>query len=257
MAPRQLGRTEIQISPIGFGAFKIGRNQKTKYGYAYDLPSDGEVEQLLHGILDLGINLIDTAPAYGVSENQIGRYLADRRNEYTLSTKVGESFTAGLSHYDFSPRAIRESIERSLARLRTDRLDIVFVHSHGRDLEVLEKTDVVETLIDLRSQGLVRAIGFSGKDPLAEQQCLGWANVLMVEYHPENNQHDDVISAAGKRSVGVIVKKGLASGTLEPAAAIPYILKNPNVCTIAVGGLNLGHFRENCKIAASVSTPGS
>ena len=254
MVLRQLGHTGMQVSPLGFGAFKIGRNQKTHYGYAYNLPSDKATEQLLNGILDLGINVIDTAPAYGLSEKQIGRFLPARRNEYILSTKVGEHFKEGISSYDFGSQAIRESVQKSLRQLRTDHLDIVFIHSSGADLEILNETAAVETLEALKSEGLVRAIGFSGRDTVAEQQSLSWADVLMVEYHCENIDHRDVVCEAGKRGVGVIVKKGLASGKLKPATAIPYVLKNPDICTLAVGGLNLEHFRENTILAASAAS---
>lgn len=251
MVLRQLGHTGMQVSPLGFGAFKIGRNKKTHFGYTYNLPSDKATEQLLNGILDLGINVIDTAPSYGISEKQIGRFLPRRRREYILSTKVGEQFTGGISSYDFSAQAIRKSVQNSLRQLHTDHLDIVFIHSSGADLEILNETAAVETLESLKSEGLVRAIGFSGRDPVAEQQSLSWADTLMVEYHCENTEHRDVICEAGKRGVGVIVKKGLASGTLKPATAIPYVLKNPNVCTLAVGGLNLEHFRENTILATN------
>jgi aryl-alcohol dehydrogenase-like predicted oxidoreductase len=243
----------MRVSPIGFGAFKIGRNQKTKYGYDYELPSDRNVERLLNGILDLGINLIDTAPAYGVSERQIGRWLSSRRDEYILSTKVGERFVEGKSHYDFSRPAVRESIEQSLRHLRTDRIDIALIHSNGQDLEVLQETGVVESLQELRAEGLVRAIGFSGRDPVAEEKCLAWADLLMVEYHVENTLHADVIRRAGAAGVGVLVKKGLASGKLPPPAAIPHTLINVNVCSLIIGGLNLEHFRESCSLAPSLS----
>ncbi len=143
-----------------------------------------------------------------------------------LSTKVGEHFKEGVSSYDFSFEAIRKSVQSSLGQLRTDHLDIVFIHSSGADLEILNETAAVETLQALKSKGLVRAIGFSGRDPVAELQSLSWADVLMVEYHFENTEHRDMICEAGKREVGVIVKKGLASGKLEPAKAIPYVLKN-------------------------------
>ena len=95
MKYRNLGDTGMKVSPVGFGALKIGRNQKTKYPQPYDLPDDAEVEKLLNGIIDLGINYIDTAPAYGTSEALIGRYLSHRRDELILSTKVGELFEDG------------------------------------------------------------------------------------------------------------------------------------------------------------------
>src|SRR5262245_47651520 len=100
MVRRPLGRTGIQLSPIGFGAFKIGRNQGIKYAQEYNLPSEEDVERLIAGILDLGINYIDTAPAYGTSEERLGRVLGKfRRDDLIVSTKVGETFADGRSTY--------------------------------------------------------------------------------------------------------------------------------------------------------------
>src|SRR5271157_2691130 len=122
---RPLGHTGFSISPIGFGAFKIGRNQKTKYSAAYELPSDDQVAELLNGLLDLGVNYIDTAPAYGTSEERIGHAISTRRSEFVLATKVGERFEDGVSAYDFSAPAIRKSVERSLKRLKTPAIDVL------------------------------------------------------------------------------------------------------------------------------------
>src|SRR5882724_2716809 len=89
MRRRPLGRTGLAVSPIGLGALKIGRNQKVKYRAPYELPDRTAVETLLNGILDLGINYIDTAPAYGLSEERIGEALGSRGGEFVVSTKVG------------------------------------------------------------------------------------------------------------------------------------------------------------------------
>ncbi|MEK6249977.1 MAG: aldo/keto reductase, partial [Planctomycetales bacterium] len=188
----------------------------------------------------------------GLSEQRIGRCLANRRDEFIISTKVGEQFHDGTSDYDFSETAIRDSISQSLKRLQTEVLDIVFVHSNGDDLNILNNTDVVSTLDQLRQQGVIRAIGFSGFDPVAERQSLQWADALMVEYDLTDATHEEVIQAAGEANVGVVIKKGLASGTLKPSDAIKFILKNQHVDTIVVGGLNLCHFQENCSVAEQV-----
>ena len=87
-----MGDDTVTLSPIGFGAFKIGRNEKTKYSGDYSLPDQGAVNALINGIADLGINYIDTAPAYGLSEERLGVALAGRRDEFVISTKVGENF---------------------------------------------------------------------------------------------------------------------------------------------------------------------
>jgi aryl-alcohol dehydrogenase-like predicted oxidoreductase len=246
---RRLGRTGRHVSPIGFGAFKIGRNQGIKYASGYDLPDEAAVAALLEGVLDLGINLIDTAPAYGLSEERVGRALASRRHEYVLSTKAGELFQDGQSTYDFTSSGIRRSIQRSLRRLRTDHVDLLLIHSDGNDADILERSDAVRTLLDLRDAGLARAVGFSGKTVDGARSALAWADAVMVEYHAEDRSHEPVIAEAGAADVGVIVKKGLASGRLAPDVAIPFILENPHVASIVVGGLDLAHLRQNVALA--------
>lgn len=248
MARRRLGQTEFSVSPIGFGAFKIGRNQGIKYPHGYELPSDDEVERLLHGALDLGINLIDTAPAYGLSEERVGRVLGGR-DDVVISTKVGETFEDGKSTYDFSADAVRTSIERSLRRLRRDRLDVVFVHAHADDVAILEQTPVVETLQDLRARGRIAAIGFSGKTPAAAELACKWAEVLMVEYHINDRSHESVLQSAAQDQLGVVVKKALASGTLPPDESIAFAASNPAVTSVVVGTLNLDHLRYNLTTA--------
>ena len=255
MQRRPLGRTGLCVSPIGFGAFKIGRNQGIKYPSGYALPTDAEVDRLLNGLLDAGITYIDTAPAYGLSEERIGRAIAHRRGEFVLSTKVGETFDNGKSEYDYSEPGVHRSIERSLRRLKTDILDIVFIHSDGNDRRILDETPIVETLRDLKTAGLIAAIGLSGKTVEGATQSLEWADVVMVEYHIDDRSHETLISAAADRGVGVVVKKGLASGQLSPEAAIRFVLANPLVGSLVIGGLNLDHIRTNIA-ACRVESPG-
>ena len=246
---RSICRSGLLIPPLGFGAFKIGRNQGVKYPQPYELPDEVAVGCLLNSVLDLGCSLIDTAPAYGLSEVRIGKAIGHRRSEYVLSTKVGETFADGKSVYDFSPAAVKASLERSLQNLRTDVLDIVFIHSNGDDRQILEKTDTVPILLDFRSRGLIRAIGLSGKTVEGAQLALKWADVLMVEYHLQDKSHDQVIAQASEKNVAVFVKKGLSSGKLPPHESIRFVLGNPGVSCLIVGGLNFDHFHENWQTA--------
>ncbi len=246
-----LGKTGLKVSPIGFGAFKIGRNQKTKYPAGYALPSDHESERLLNAVLDMGINLIDTAPSYGISEERIGKAISHRRDEYVLATKTGERFVEGESIYDYSARATRESINRSLKQLKTDLLDIVYIHSDGRDEWIQQQTDVVETLQRFKEKGVIRYLGFSGKKTAGAELALNWADLLMVEYHSQDRSHQQIIEKAADRGIGVVVKKGLASGHLPADEAIRFVLGNPAVHSMVIGGLNEKHLRNNCEIARS------
>ncbi len=251
MVPRRLGRSGPDVSPIGLGAFKIGRNTGIKYAQGYSLPSDDAVRALLRGALDLGITYFDTAPAYGSSEERLGKALAGV-NGVVISTKVGEAFEDGRSSYDFSDAAVRRSIERSRRRLRRIVLDLVFVHSSGDDGAVLG-SGVVETLQALRAAGQVRAIGFSGKTMEGARAALAWADAIMVEYHLDDRTHEPVIAEALGAGVGVVVKKGLASGRLDPAESIRFVLGTAGVGSLLVGSLSLDHLRENVALAARVT----
>ena len=255
---QSLGESGLKVSPIGFGAFKIGRNRGIKYARDYDLPDQRAVDRLLNAIVDLGINYIDTSPAYGLSEERIGQAIAHRRREFVISTKVGETFEDDQSTYDFSERAVRQSVHRSLRRLRTDVLDLVFIHASRDDRDVVQQTDVVPTLHALRDEGLIQSIGMSGYTADGFEAALPWADAVMVEYHLENRSLEPVMAAAAEQGVAVMVKKGLASGRLDPPEAIKFVLSNVNVTSLVVGGLNLDHLRDNIRVAMSVAhaTPG-
>ena len=270
VAGRSLGRSGLVVSPIGFGAFKIGRNEGIKYDGGYQLPTDDEAFALVRTVVDLGITLIDTAPAYGRSEERIGRGLAllprGRTASIVVSTKVGETFEDGRSTYDFTRAAIERSIERSRERLCSplgrDRLDLVFVHSPGDRPgapEVdLARGEAFTTLARLRDEGVVRTIGFSGKSPAAARAAIEIGfDALMVELHPLDESHREVVEHAAAAGVGVIVKKPLASGRLAPARALPFVLGRPAVAACVVGSLSALHLAECLAIALRSSEPGS
>jgi len=247
MVKRPLGRGGPLVSPIGFGAFKIGRNEKTKYGQPYALPDDRQAARLLNAVLDLGVNYIDTAPAYGLSESRIGAAIAHRKHEFIVSTKVGEAFANGTSTYDFSRAAIEASVAQSRRSLGIDLLDLVFIHSPGDDLHLLTHTDAVATLIRLRESGAIARIGLSAKTPEGVLASLAWADAVMVEYHLLDRSHEQAIAAAADAGVGVVVKKGLSAGALPPDEAIRFVLANPAVSTMIIGSLSADHLVENLR----------
>lgn len=222
---RPLGRTGLSVSPIGLGTVKLGRNRGVKYpgGEFAPLPSDADVLTLLRTAADLGVNLIDTAPAYGLSEERLGTLLSTNawlggRDRWVLSTKVGETFdnAAAASNFDFSPAAIRASIDRSRARLRTDTLDVVLLHSSGADEPALVTGPAIDTLRELKARGVIRAIGASIKTldggHAAIDPARGHCDLVMVTYNPREPDMRPVIDAAAALNVGVLIKKALDSG---------------------------------------------
>lgn len=244
---------ERDVGVVAFGAFKIGRADPEKYERAYQLPSDVASASMLEGVLDLGIDLIDTASAYGLSESRIGAALDHRRGEFVISTKAGEMHDEGVSTYDYSERAIEASVCRSLVRLRTQVIDVVFVHSDGHDLDILSRSPAVETLDRLRRQGLLRAVGFSAKKVVGGLAAVDDPRIdaVMVAYNPRDASQLPVIEAAGRLGKAVLVKKPLAQGRLSPAEALPFILERPEVTSVVIGSLELEHMAEACRVAAA------
>ncbi len=160
---RPLGSTGLLVSPLGLDAVKLGRDQGVKYPSGFQIPDDDEARMLLKLGRDLGINLIDTAPAYGRSEERLGPLLRGQRQDWVIVSKVGEEFADGQSRHDFSAAHTRLSVERSLQRLETDFIDLVLVHSDGNDLAILDDSEVYATLAALKAEGKIRGFGFSGK----------------------------------------------------------------------------------------------
>lgn len=250
---RQLGNTDIQLSPIGFGAFKIGRNEKTKYPTAYDLPTLEQVDSLLNSVLDMGINHIDTAPAYGLSEERIGKTIAHRRDEYILSSKIGEVFKDSKSSYHFDAQHVRLSVEASLRKLKTDRLDMLLIHAPLDDVALQQLTDCIPTMQALKTRGDVRLIGLSGKTTRGFELAMQWSDVLMIEYNTQDKQHEETIKKAHQKGIGILCKKGLDSGHLPPLDAIQFVLKNQAITNIVIGGLNIEHLKNNLRYAIAIS----
>src|SRR6185503_7865728 len=106
MVRRQLGRTGFAVAPIALGTTKFGRNTDVKYPASFALPSALEIAELFESALRLGVNLIDTAPAYGESEQRLGALVEAHRDKILLCSKCGENYARGRSSHDFSATAI-------------------------------------------------------------------------------------------------------------------------------------------------------
>ncbi len=255
MKKRQLAVTDIAISPLGLGTVKLGRDQGVKYPESFTIPDDRAAADLIALARELGINLIDTAPAYGNSEQRLGGLLQGQRQDWVICTKVGEEFEDGRSFFDFSAAHTRASIQRSLKRLRTDYLDIVLIHSDGNDSHIIEQESVIAELQRCKRDGLVRAIGMSTKTVAGGMEAAELFDVVMATYNPGYDAERPVLDCCFENDTAVLVKKAFASGHLctqgeNPAQqALDFVLAHPAVSSAIVGTTTPEHLRANVEAA--------
>jgi aryl-alcohol dehydrogenase-like predicted oxidoreductase len=212
---RALGGTGLKVSEIGFGALEIGRDWAADVNSDPSHPTEEEASRVLNGLLDLGVNFIDTAPAYWDSEEFIGKAVSHRRGEFVLATKVGEHCDRSGSVYDYSRAATLAFIDRSLQRLRTDRIDLLQIHSAS--MEVLERGETLEAMQEAQTAGKVLHLGMTG----GVNECvraieMGGYETVQVPYNLLNLQAEDVLLPLAKeKNVGVIIMRGIAGGKLS------------------------------------------
>ncbi len=199
MERRQLGKTDMQVSVLGFGGAEIG----------FEGATEEIVARLLKGALDAGLNVIDTGECYEGSEELIGKTVADRRDDYYLFTKCGHP--RGTGSEDWSPGSLLESIERSLRRLQTDQLDLIQLHSCSET--VLRKGDAISALQTARAKGYARYLGYSGDTQAARYAVESGAfDVLQTSINIADQEAIDlVLPLAREREMGVIAKRPIAN----------------------------------------------
>jgi len=218
----EIGKTGVTVPPLGLGLFQIGRNKDTKYPQGYDLPSDKDVRRLFITASNAGVTLLDTAPAYGTSERRLGDIMWKElgwpggRDRWVISTKVGERYegcTKG-SWWDFSPIAVCRDVERSLQKIGVDYLDIVMLHSDGKDKQRL-RSAALPTLRAIQKRGDIRAVGASVKTLAGARFAIEQeVDVLMIALNHTNRHMLPIVAEAKEAGVGLLIKKPLNSGLL-------------------------------------------
>ena len=194
-----LGKTELSVSRLGFGAAPIG---------LLDI-GPNQIARVLNQLLDAGVNVIDTAACYAGSEQAIGDAVAHRRDDYVLISKAGHA--SGLDGEDFSPAVITASIDRSLERLQTDHLDVCLLHSCPQS--TLEQGDALAALIKARDAGKVAFVGYSG-DNEAAAYAAALPDVSVIETSInlcDQANLDLVLPVCQQHDVGVIAKRPIAN----------------------------------------------
>lgn len=234
MELRPLGQTGLMVSVIGLGTVTWGRTAGLAYPAPPAVPDDGRLGALIERAEALGVNLIDTAPAYGESEARLGKLLAGRRQHWRIASKAGEEFDGERSHFDFSRPAILSSVTRSLRRLKIDHIDLVSIHSDGEDEGEAKFGQAVDALQRLKAQGKIGAVGFSAKT----ESGAAWASIrcdcVMLTWNETDRGMAAVLDDARRHHTGVLAKKPLAQGKL-PASALRFVIDTQGVTSAILG----------------------
>lgn len=276
MERRQYGKTDMQVSVLGFGGAEIGFRGATA----------AQVDALLGSALDAGLNVIDTAECYKTSEELIGQTVAHRRSDYYLFTKCGHA--VGLPGGDWNPSMLEASIDRSLERLKTDYVDVI--HLHSCSLEVLQQGDVIDVLKRAKEKGKTRYIGYSGDSQAALYAVrTGAFDSLETSLNIADQEAAELtIPEALARGMGVTVKRPVANVAWRTGAkpedpyahpywdrlqqldydflkggfreeqvgrAMRFVLSVPGVCTAIVGTSNPDRWVQNAKLLAAGNLP--
>lgn len=220
MNTRPLGQTGLISSDVGLGTWALASK-------IYGTVREADALATVHAALDAGITFFDTAPLYGdterdgVAETLLGRALGAERDRVLISSKFGRFATTPNAHFD-AQRA-RESVEGSLRRLETDRLDVLFFHSPFAPSDIAD--DVWGELDRLRSEGKVRVVGHSvSMFEATEGMARQWAaerkiGAIQVVYSLMNRQAAALIGEMAQAGVGVVARESLANGFLSGTLA--------------------------------------
>jgi aryl-alcohol dehydrogenase-like predicted oxidoreductase len=204
---RTLGRTGLAVTTLGYGAMELRGDER---GPAL---SDADAERLLNGVLDSGINFIDTSIDYGRSEERIGRFISQRRSEYYLASKCGCVVGGAQGEHVHTAANVRHGIENSLRLLKTDHLDLVQFH-RSLTIAEFEQEGALQEALKLKAEGKVRFLGVSGILPnLVEQIDSGVFDAFQIPYSALQREHEDVIAKAATAGTGTIIRGGVARGT--------------------------------------------
>ena len=223
-----LGKTGLKISRMGFGGIPIQRVDRET------------ARTLTHRLLEAGVNYIDTARGYTVSEEYLGFGLEGIRGRFILATKSMARTRDEMA----------ADIDRSLKNLRTDYIDLYQVHNPTMEqlAQVIAPGGALEALLEAKSAGKIRHIGLTAHAMQVFESALDmdWVETFMFPYNIVENQGEDLIRRCAGKNIGFIAMKPLAGGAIEDASlALRYIRANPSVSVVIPGMAEEGELAQN------------
>lgn len=237
MEYRILGKTGLKVSRMGFGGIPIQK-----------IDEEG-TRVLLQDMVRRGINYIDSARGYTVSEQYIGYGLEGIRDKFVLATK-------SMSR---TKEAMAADIETSLGNFRTDYIDLYQVHNPSMEQldQVMGEGGALEALMEARAAGKIGHIGLTAHSTEVFERALelDWVETIMFPYNIVEQQGAELIHKCAEKNIGFIVMKPLAGGAIEDASlALRYVCSNPDV-TVVIPGMAEIHELEQNLAACSNTEP--
>ncbi len=233
---RVLGKTGLKISTLGFGGIPIQR-----------IDAEG-TRVLMHRLMEAGVNYIDTARGYTVSESYLGYALEGIRDKFILATKSMAR----------TRDAMAADIETSLSNLRTDYIDLYQVHNPNlAQLEqVCGEGGALEALTEAKAAGKIGHIGLTAHSVAVFEKALelDWVETVMFPYNIVENQGEELIAKCAEKNIGFVVMKPLAGGAIEDATvAIRYVCANPHISVVIPGMAEPAELEQNLAAATDGS----
>lgn len=218
MEYRTLGKTGLKISRLGFGGIPIQKVDAVA------------TKQLIHAMIEKGMNYIDTARGYTVSESYLGEALEGVRDKFVLATKS----------MAVTKEAMAADIETSLHNFRTDYIDLYQVHNPSVAAldTILAPDGALEALLEAKAAGKIGHIGFTTHTTQLFEKALSldWVETIMFPYNLVESQGEELMRKCTEKNIGFIVMKPLAGGAIEdPALALRFICANPDVTVVIPG----------------------
>ena len=231
-----LGRTGLKISRLGFGGIPIQRIDAEK------------AKELLEAVRSAGINFIDTARGYTVSEELIGAAIEGHRDEFVLATKSMARDKASMA----------KDIEISLKNLRTDHIDLYQIHNCPPDQleQVCSEEGALAALLEAKAAGKIGHIGITAHsaETFAKALELDWVESIMFPYSIVETQGEELMAKAKEKNIGFIDMKPMAGGAIEdPNLAIRFICANPNVSVVIPGMYSVEEVAQNAAAAENTA----
>lgn len=214
-----LGKTGLKVSKLGFGGIPIQRI------------SEQDSKTLMMKVMEQGINYIDTARGYTVSEAYIGQAIEGYRDHFILATKSMARDKVSMA----------KDIETSLSNLRTDHIDLYQVHNPSLEQleQVISEGGALEALMEAKKAGKIDHLGLTAHsiEVFEKALTLPWVETIMFPYNIVENQGEMAMQACLEKNIGFIAMKPLAGGAIEDGRlALRYIFSHP-ACTIAIPGM--------------------